>query len=130
MSASHLKGLDISLFCGIGSGTPPDGTKANLVDPPTLGPAAWGITITMTVWALLFTMARVYVNFRKLKASDCKFPPSVDTTRVERRKLTLLTIPDFVIIAMALDIVYGASVLLCMYFERITIRFVTPWLWF
>lgn len=72
MSANHLKGLDISLFCGIGSGTPPEGTTANLIDPPTLGPAAWGITISMTVWALLFTLARVYVNFRKLKASDCK----------------------------------------------------------
>ncbi|KAK7703607.1 hypothetical protein SLS64_008920 [Diaporthe eres] len=70
MSANHLKGLDISLFCGIGSGTPPEGTTANLIDPPTLGPAAWGITISMTVWALLFTLARVYVNFRKLKASD------------------------------------------------------------
>lgn len=72
MSANHLKGLDTSLFCGIGSGTPPEGTTANLIDPPTLGPAAWGITISMTVWALLFTLARVYVNFRKLKASDCK----------------------------------------------------------
>lgn len=116
MSANHLKGLDISLFCGIGSGTPPEGTTANLIDPPTLGPAAWGITISMTVWALLFTLARVYVNFRKLKASDCKSSQGIGAN--ERvHGLTFFSTLDFVIIAMVLDIVYGASVLMCMYSE-------------
>lgn len=122
MSANHLKGLDISLFCGIGSGTPPEGTTANLIDPPTLGPAAWGITISMTVWALLFTLARVYVNFRKLKASDCKSSQSMKNERVH--KLTLLSTSDFVIIAMILDIVYGASVLMCTYSEPLRIKFI------
>lgn len=64
-------GIDISALCGFGSGTPPKGQVANLVDPPTLASVSWGITVSMTAWALLFTMARVYVNFRKLRASDC-----------------------------------------------------------
>lgn len=63
-----LGGIDL---CQFPSGAPPDGEQSNFVDPPTLAAATWGIAISMTVWALLFSMARIYVNFRKLGASDC-----------------------------------------------------------
>ncbi|ROV89573.1 hypothetical protein VMCG_09954 [Cytospora schulzeri] len=81
-------GIPLSELCGIPAGTPPKGQVSNLVDPPTLASVIWGLTISMTLWALAFTLTRIYVNFRKLKASDY-----------------------FVIIAMVLDIVYSASII-------------------
>lgn len=68
-----LVGIDVSVLCGFPSGSPPEGQVSNLVVPPTLASVSWGIVISMTAWALLFTMARVYVNFRKLRASDCMY---------------------------------------------------------
>ncbi|KAH8742762.1 hypothetical protein F5883DRAFT_441856, partial [Diaporthe sp. PMI_573] len=49
---------------------PPDGEQSNFVNPSTLAATTWGIAISMTAWALVFTLARIYVNFRKLRASD------------------------------------------------------------
>ncbi|KAH8754762.1 hypothetical protein F5883DRAFT_431082 [Diaporthe sp. PMI_573] len=57
-------------LCQFPSGTPPDGEQSNFVNPSTLAATTWGIAISMTAWALVFTLARIYVNFRKLRASD------------------------------------------------------------
>lgn len=66
-------GIPLSELCNIAAGTPPDGQVSNLVDPPTLAPLVWGLSVFMTVWALSFTLARIYMNFHKLRASDCTF---------------------------------------------------------
>lgn len=63
-------GIPLSELCGIAAGTPPEGQVSNLVDPPTLASLIWGLTISMTVLSLFFTVTRIYVNFRKLRASD------------------------------------------------------------
>lgn len=65
-------GIPISELCGIAAGTPPEGQVSNFVNPPTLAGLTWGLTVSMTAWALVFTVTRIYVNFQKLRASDCK----------------------------------------------------------
>lgn len=64
-------GIPLSALCGIPAAPPPEGQVSNFIDPPTLASLIWGLTMFMTIWALSFTVARIYMNFRKLKASDC-----------------------------------------------------------
>lgn len=66
-------GIPLSVLCDVPAIPPPEGQVSNFVDPPTLGPLLWGLTVFMTAWALAFTLTRIYMNFQKLRASDCTF---------------------------------------------------------
>jgi len=49
---------------------PPEGTLPNLTNPKTLRTSLIAVSTVMTAWAALFTAARMYTNFRKLKVAD------------------------------------------------------------
>lgn len=59
-------------LCAIPAGKPPDGVTPNFVNPPSLAPAMIAVTATLSTISVLITAGRLYVNKRRLHASDCK----------------------------------------------------------
>lgn len=60
-------------LCQVPAGPPPDGTTSNFENPTTLTPAFMSMTGITVAIALIFTAARLHVNFRKLTLADCQF---------------------------------------------------------
>ncbi|KAF7171688.1 hypothetical protein CNMCM5623_004002 [Aspergillus felis] len=75
-------------FCAIPAAQPPPGQTPNFVNPPSLAGATIAVTTVTLTWAVLFTVARLYTNFRKLHWAD-----------------------GFVVIALALSATYNGLVL-------------------
>jgi len=66
-TVADLLRCDIPIY-----GAPP-GMTSNLVDPSTtMKPALTAVVVVTTTLAVVVTSARVYVNFKKLHAADCK----------------------------------------------------------
>ncbi|TRX90810.1 hypothetical protein FHL15_008389 [Xylaria flabelliformis] len=57
-------------LCKVPAAPPPDGYSSNFNNPTTLGPALIGVITFTTIWAIVFTSARIYINFRKLGWAD------------------------------------------------------------
>ncbi|KAI0003883.1 hypothetical protein F4779DRAFT_630576 [Xylariaceae sp. FL0662B] len=57
-------------LCTIPAGEPPNGKVSNLIDPDTLAPATISICTILTVWAVLFAIVKLYLNWRKLSVAD------------------------------------------------------------
>ncbi|KAI1752380.1 hypothetical protein F4782DRAFT_152608 [Xylaria castorea] len=49
---------------------PPDGYSSNFNNPTSLGPVLIGVITFTTIWAIVFTSARLYISFRKLGWAD------------------------------------------------------------
>ena len=81
MASSALDGVDL---CQFPAALPPSGETWNFVNPQTTTPATYSIGIILTVWAVTFAVARVYVNIRKLNLADCKLPFSAWTPTVSK----------------------------------------------
>jgi len=64
-------GLDL---CAFPAGIPPEGQVPNFVNPTTLAPVTIALCSVLTALAVIFATARMYVNWRKLKLSDCQSP--------------------------------------------------------
>ncbi|KAK0616094.1 hypothetical protein B0T17DRAFT_540195 [Bombardia bombarda] len=65
--ASVPPGVDL---CKIPAGRPPAGVTPNLTNPESLDAVTYSVCLIMTVWAVSFATARVYVNWHKLKLAD------------------------------------------------------------
>lgn len=57
-------------LCQVPAGAPPEGQVSNFVDPPSLGPVLISVMSITVAWAALFTGARIYINFRRLRWGD------------------------------------------------------------
>ncbi|RHZ58925.1 uncharacterized protein CDV56_103076 [Aspergillus thermomutatus] len=57
-------------LCAIPAAQPPSGQTPNLVNPPSLAGATIAVTTVTLAWAVVFTAARLYTNFRKLTWAD------------------------------------------------------------
>lgn len=69
MSSTTPSEIDL---CAIPAAQPPAGQTPNFVDPPSLAAVTIAVTTVVLAWATLFTVVRVYTNYRKLKLADCK----------------------------------------------------------
>ncbi|KAI1743942.1 hypothetical protein F4680DRAFT_325225 [Xylaria scruposa] len=58
-------------LCKIPAAPPPNGYSSNFNNPTSLGPALVCITTFATIWAIVFTLVRLYINLRKLGWADC-----------------------------------------------------------
>ncbi|KAI1158000.1 hypothetical protein F5B18DRAFT_642846 [Nemania serpens] len=56
--------------CQVPAAPAPDGYTTNFNNPISLGPALIGVITFTVIWAIVFTSARFYINFRKLGWSD------------------------------------------------------------
>ncbi|KAI0490489.1 hypothetical protein F4859DRAFT_508291 [Xylaria cf. heliscus] len=57
-------------LCQIPAAPPPEGYSSNFVDPVSMAPALIGVIAVTTLWAIVFTTARIYTNSRKLGWGD------------------------------------------------------------
>lgn len=62
---------DIDL-CDYPAEPAPPGEVSNLIDPPSLSSAIWGVGMVLIVWTSVFASARIFVNRKKLYTGDCK----------------------------------------------------------
>lgn len=66
---------DIGKFvdlCQFPAQTPPNGTLSNFDNPKSLQSTTIGLGVTTTALAAIFTIGRIYVNWRKLRLADCE----------------------------------------------------------
>lgn len=59
-------------LCKIPAGPPPEGITSNFVNPPSLGPPVIAVMSITVAWGALFTAARLYLNFHRLRWTDCE----------------------------------------------------------
>lgn len=80
LTSTLLFNMSVDL-CKVPAGTPPTGTTSNLVNPTSLGGVTMGTEGLLIAIGVIFTVARFYVNFRRLAAADCQCkalrPPSL-----------------------------------------------------
>ncbi|KAK3937250.1 hypothetical protein QBC46DRAFT_416578 [Diplogelasinospora grovesii] len=57
-------------LCQVPAAPAPDGTVSNFVNPPSLAAALMSVEGIMTAFAIFFSVARLYVNIRKLVWAD------------------------------------------------------------
>ena len=63
------------------AGKPPAGVTPDLVHPPSLQPTTLGITITLMVLGIGFTLISLYGHRKRLRLADCMFK-SYDNMRI------------------------------------------------
>ncbi|RWA06384.1 hypothetical protein EKO27_g8726 [Xylaria grammica] len=57
-------------LCEIPAALSPEGYGSNFVNPASMAPALIGVIAVTTLWAIVFTTARIYMNSRKLGWAD------------------------------------------------------------
>lgn len=62
------QGFDLCMFA---AGTSPDGSMSDFVNVETLVPVLLSVTIILAVFAIAFSVCRLFANRRKLWWSDC-----------------------------------------------------------
>lgn len=97
--------------CDVPWGNPPAGQTSNFVDPETLRPAAFGVTLVATAWAVAVSVIRLYVNRKRWMLAECEFAVFclwlIHLSYVAKKPV----IKDFVAIAVVLQPAYCGLVL-------------------
>lgn len=74
ISQAPLLSFDMSIdLCQVPAGPPPEGATSNFENPTTLIPAFMSLAGITVAVAIIFTVARLCANFRKLALADCQF---------------------------------------------------------